>query len=222
MSELLRRCRLRRLLGHRSRARAVSLLVCLAVAAAATTTARSIVASDATGDESRIAWFSADVTVPIGHRLMGVLPVKSRTIADPLEARGFVLSGKGSPIVVVSVDWCEIRNDSYDRWREAIARAAKTTPERVILSANHQHDAPVVDLGAEALLASVGLSGELCDVDVHDQALAMVCAAIEEALPRARRTTHVGIGRARVREIASNRRVVDAKGRVAFSRGSRS
>src|SRR5690606_11200106 len=138
------------------------------------------------------------------------------------EARGFVLSGKDRPIVVVAVDWCEIRNDSYDRWREAIARAAKTTPERVILSANHQHDAPVVDLGAEALLASVGLSGELCDVDVHDQALAKVCAAIEEALPRARRTTHVGIGRARVREIASNRRVVDAKGRVAFSRGSRS
>ena len=40
--------------------------------------------------ELRIATFNADVTVPIGHGMMGGLWL-SKSIADPLEARGIVL-----------------------------------------------------------------------------------------------------------------------------------
>lgn len=153
---------------------------------------------------------------------MGILPVKVREIADPLFARGFVLLGGGEPIVLVAVDWCEIRNDAYAGWRDELARAAGTTPDRVLLSANHQHDAPVVDLGAESLLAGVGLEGELCDVAFQNDALARTCAALEEAIVSPRRVTHIGVGRARVADVASSRRVVLPSGKATFSRGSRS
>ena len=49
----------------------------------------------------RLAWFQADVTVPMGHRLMGILPARAARVADPLEARGYVLFGADAPIVWV-------------------------------------------------------------------------------------------------------------------------
>jgi hypothetical protein len=174
----------------------------------------------AEGHEYQLATFSAEVTIPIGHRCMGVLEIKAKKIADPLLARGFVITGPRPPIVLVSVDWCEIRNDAYQRWREVLAEAAGTVPERVLVSSVHQHDAPVVDLGAEALLAEVGLAGELCDVDFHALALARVARALRAGLDHRHRVTHIGLGQARVEQIASNRRVVHADGRVEFDRGS--
>lgn len=182
-------------------------------------------ASDEAGDAAprfTLAHFSADVTIPLGHRCMGVLPTKSRSIADPLEAHGFVLRGAGAPIVFVAVDWCEIRNGAYDQWRERLARAAGTPRERVLVAALHQHDAPVVDAGAAALLAEAGLPGELYDEAFHAQALERVAAALSTSLAAAAPVTHLGMGAAPVREIASNRRVVLADGRVSFHRGSRS
>src|SRR5437660_1350020 len=79
----------------------------------------------------------------------GIAPVKE--VVDPLFATGFVLQGAGDPIVVIAVDWCEIRNDAYDRWREAIAAAVGTKRERVLVSCVHQHDTPVADLTAQRL-----------------------------------------------------------------------
>ena len=99
----------------------------------------------------RIATFSADVTPPLGHACMGggIAPVKK--IDDPLFAHGWVLLGAGKPVVFVAVDWCEIRNDAYQRWRRVLADAAETAPERVLVACLHQHDAPVADLGGAAL-----------------------------------------------------------------------
>ena len=97
----------------------------------------------------RLATFSAEVTVPMGHALMGGGIAPAKTVLDPLFAQGFVLLGAGEPIVVVTVDWCEIRNDAYFRWREVLAKAAGTTPGRVLVTSIHQHDAPVMDLTAE-------------------------------------------------------------------------
>lgn len=170
----------------------------------------------------RLACFQADVTVPIGHRLMGVLPVRAARVADSLEARGFVLLGADSPIVWVAVDWCEIRNDAYDRWREVLAAAAGTDPSRVIVTCLHQHDAPVADLGAQRLLDAVGLEKQLCDPEFHEAAVQRVANALRTCLPSARRVTHAGVGQGIVHDVASNRRVVLADGQVAFTRGSSS
>jgi len=170
----------------------------------------------------RVGTFSVDVTIPLNHRCMGVLPVKSRSIADPLFAKGFVWLGAGEPIVYVAVDWCEIRNGAYDQWREELAAAAGTSRQRVLVSSIHQHDAPVVDLGAERLLETVGLRGELYDEAFHNETVARVAAALRESLNETQPVTHLGLGQAEVGQVASNRRVVPEGRAPTFARGSRS
>src|SRR5690606_4823642 len=122
----------------------------------------------------RLARFSADVTIPPGHPCMGGGVEPAREVLDPLLARGVVLLGGDRPVVIASVDWCEIRNDAYDAWRTALAEAAGTSRDRVLLSSIHQHDAPVADLGAERLLRARGAAGSVCDPAFHEQAVRRV------------------------------------------------
>ena len=63
--------------------------------------------------EFQLSSFTVDVTIPLGHTCMGILPTPAKKIVDPLYAHGFVLLGAGQPIVLVAVDWCEIRNLAY-------------------------------------------------------------------------------------------------------------
>jgi hypothetical protein len=168
----------------------------------------------------RAATFETDVTVPIGHALMGGGIEPAKEIVDPLYAQGIVLIGDAEPIVWVSIDWCEIRNDAYDAWREAIAEAVDTTRERVLLAAIHQHDAPVADFAAQRLLDEVGLERSLCDVAFVEDCIARTTQAAKEALENAQPVTHYGVGVAEVEGVASNRRIVAADGAVTFSRTS--
>lgn len=180
--------------------------------------------SAAVGDDPvcRVGTFSVDVTIPLNHRCMGVLPTKSQSIADPLYAKGFVLVSGEVPIVYVAIDWCEIRNGAYDQWRESLAEAAGTTRERVLVSSIHQHDAPVADLGAARLLETVGLRGELYDEEFHERTVARVAAAVCKCLNALQPVTHLGLGQAEVQKVASNRRIVREGRPPDFSRGSRS
>ena len=170
----------------------------------------------------RLATFTADVTIPLGHRCMGVLPTKSQTIVDPLQVHGLVLLGSEKPIVLAAFDWCEIRNDAYDQWRMSLAEAAGTTLDRVLVCSVHQHDAPVIDSSAQALLTEVGLKGELFDVAFHNDCIKRVSQAVRDCLAAVKPVTHIGLGQARVDRITSNRRVVHLDGRVNFDRGSSS
>lgn len=184
--------------------------------------ALSVLTSRANAAEFRLATFSADVTIPLGHRCMGILPTKAARIDDSLEAHGFVLLGSERPIVLVALDWCELRNGAYDHWRETLADAAGTTRERVLVSCLHQHDAPVVDTDAQALLDGVGLHKELCDPAFQEASLQRIAGELRRSMGAARRVTHLGLGQAKVEQVASNRRVELADGRVTFDRGSAS
>jgi hypothetical protein len=168
----------------------------------------------------QLAPFRAEVTVPIGHPLMGGGIAPARTIADPLFAHGFVLLGAGRPLVLASVDWCEIRNDAHARWRAVLAEAAGTIPERVLVASVHQHDAPVVDLQAQRLLESAKAVGRICDIAFHEKAVQRVARAVRAAVKAPRRVTHLGVGQARVERIASNRRYQGKGGRLLFGRTS--
>jgi hypothetical protein len=174
----------------------------------------------AAGPGLRLATFQADVTVPVGHGMMGGAWT-ARRIADPLEARGLVVQGDGPPVIIVAVDWCEIRNDAYDRWRAALAEAAGTAPERVMVSSVHQHDAPVADLTAERLLRDADRPGSVCDPAFHETAVRRVAAALRDGLKAVRPVTHIGTGRAKVERVASNRRYLTSDGKVRFDRMSR-
>ncbi len=167
-----------------------------------------------------ISTFTVDVTIPLNHRCMGVLPTKSKSIADPLFAHGFVLSGGEQPVVLCALDWCEIRNGAFEQWRTALANAAGTTPQYVLVTALHQHDAPVVDLDAQNLLDQVGLNNELYQVDWHDETLARVAQAVKDSLELASPVTHYGTSEVKVDRIASNRRVVLQDGNITYGRGS--
>ncbi|QEH35802.1 Alpha/beta hydrolase family protein [Aquisphaera giovannonii] len=168
----------------------------------------------------RIATFSADVTPPMGHPLMGGGIEPAREVVDRLSARGFVLSGDGKPVVLAAIDWCEIRNDAFDRWREALAEAAGTEPRRVLVAALHQHDAPISDLAAQRLLDAAHAPAGICEPEFHGRAVREVARAVRDGLKEARRVTHVGAGRARVEGVASNRRYLGDDGRPAFGRMS--
>jgi len=168
----------------------------------------------------QIATFSADVTPPLGHACMGggIAPVKK--IDDPLFAHGWVLLGTGKPVVFVAVDWCEIRNDAYQRWRTVLADAADTRPERVLVACLHQHDAPVADLEAQRFLDRHKARGSICDRAFHERAVQGVARALRTGLKKPRRVTHLGTGQARVNQVASNRRYLRADGKPAFGRTS--
>src|SRR3954468_16895056 len=80
-----------------------------------------------------LATFSVDVTIPLGHPCMGGGIAPAREVADALLAKGFVLTGSDKPFVVISFDWCEIRATSYEKWKHALAEAARTDPARVLV-----------------------------------------------------------------------------------------
>lgn len=168
----------------------------------------------------RLTTFTADITVPIGHPLMGGGIAPAAHIDDPLFAHGLVLLGAGKPVVLAALDWCEVRNDAYERWRGALAEAAGTEPGRVLVSCLHQHDAPVADLAAEGFLKKHQAKGSICDVAFHEKAVRRVAKALRDTLPSARRITHLGAGQAKVERVASNRRYLGPDGKPRFGRTS--
>jgi hypothetical protein len=171
----------------------------------------------------RVATFQADITIPIGHACMGGGVANARSIVDPLFAKGFVLLPEDAqPVVVVALDWCQANNDSYDRWREVLAAAAATSPVRVMLSTVHQHDAPITDLRAQAIMDTVGLEGSICDPAFHETAAQRVADALTKSLATTCSVSHVGIGQGITERLASNRRVVNSEGRIHWERGSSS
>src|SRR5207253_7405307 len=93
----------------------------------------------------RIASFEADVTPPIGAPLCDALVPPAKQIDDPLFARGLILFGADKPIVLCALDWVGIGNTGHDAFRNALAKAAGTTRDRVCVHCLHQHDAPGCD-----------------------------------------------------------------------------
>jgi len=169
--------------------------------------------------ELHLATFSCDVTPPDGHPLCGgwIMPV--RGVDDPLRAVGVALLGAGKPVVLCAVDWTGLRNEAFRTWRKALADAAHTTPEHVSLHAVHPHNAPFADTEAEKLIAAAKAARSL-DLGFFADSVKRSAEAVKAALPKAVRFTHVGTGAAAVKEVASNRRVLGADGKVKFTRTS--
>jgi len=169
----------------------------------------------------KIASFRFDVTPPVGHPLCGGLVKPMLDCEDPLEANGFVLLGAGKPIVICAVDWTGILNGAHVAWREAIADAAGTTPDRVAVQCVHQHDAPFVCVQAEKLIAETPGGLHVVELEFFQKCLERAKEAVKAALPNARNVTHLGRGEGRVERVAGNRRVaIGPDGKVGKMRGS--
>ncbi len=142
-----------------------------------------------------------------------------RGVDDPLRALGVVLLGVGKPIVLCAVDWCGLRNEAFRIWRKALAEAAHTTPEHVSLHCVHPHNAPFADVEAEKMIAAVKGTSSL-DLKYFDECVKKSAEALKGALMKSVKFTHIGTSSAEVKEVASNRRILGADGKVKFTRTS--
>jgi hypothetical protein len=167
-----------------------------------------------------LATFACDVTPPDGHPLCGGWIEPVRAVDDPLRALGVVLLGMGRPVVLCAVDWCGLRNEANAAWRRALSAATHTVPENVAVQCVHPHNAPFADVEAERLLESVPGAPRSLDLKFFDSAVRRAADAARQALARTVRFTHIGTGRARVEQVASNRRILGPDGKVKFVRYS--
>jgi hypothetical protein len=166
----------------------------------------------------RLSTFDVDATPPVGSRLAYDPMVNTWDLG--LRARGIVLSGSGQPIVLCSVDWIGIANDSQDAFKCALADAAGTVPERVAVHTVHQHDTPVSDFGAESLLREAGLDPLCYEGTFQREVIRRLELAVRNSLDKSQPVTHIGLGQAQVYEVASNRRILGTDGKVKASRYS--
>lgn len=160
----------------------------------------------------RLARFDVDATPPVGSR-MAYDPVTNWWDLG-LRARGFVLLGSGQPIVLCAIDWIGIANEGHDAFRNTLAQAAGTSPQRVAVHALHQHDAPDCDFGAESILREAGVDASNYNGDFPREVLRRLDLAVRSSLTQAQPVTHVGTGSADVHQVASNRRILGPDGKV--------
>lgn len=169
-------------------------------------------------DTIGIALFDVDATPPVGSELTYQVMENSGELS--LRARGIVLLGDGEPIVLCSIDWIGIANGSQDAFKEALAEAAGTIPNRVVVHTGHQHDAPISDFTSEQILIDNNLPPGNFDGTFDREVIARLQAAIRQSLLKVKRVTHVGLGSAEVFQVASNRRVYKKDGKIVTMRGS--
>jgi hypothetical protein len=149
----------------------------------------------------RVAYFQSDATPPVGSPVFGK-PIE--VIQEPLLLKGILLEDRGTRYVLAALDWCTTRTRSYAAFRRRLAEAAGTAEPHVAVHCVHTHSAP--------------FDGDVTE-DLLERATSAAAAAVRDAAGRMRGFTHVGVGRARVDEFASNRRVPgpDGKIRVRYS-----
>jgi len=164
----------------------------------------------------RAATFDIDATPPIGAPLAYGHTEGHWDLG--LRAKGLVLMGAGEPIVLCAIDWIGVSNEGYDAFRETLASAAGTTPDRVALQALHQHDAVICDFSTERILKEYGHNPGRYDGDFAREVLGRLEVAVRDALDDAQPVTHIGAGEAEVFEVASNRRLLGEDGTVRAMR----
>lgn len=165
--------------------------------------------------ELRIGTFDIDASPPLGSPL-AYDPTKG--VETPLSCRGVVLLGAEKPIVLCAIDWIGISSGGQTVFKEALAEAVKTEPDRVAVHTLHQHDAPRCDFSAEEILIEHGLTGAGFDPRFARDVIRRAADAVESAIENAQPVTHLGLGKGIIEKVASNRRILGEDGKVKFVR----
>jgi hypothetical protein len=163
-------------------------------------------------DGLRLSTFDVDATPPIGSTLRYNYTMNTWDLG--LRAKGIVLQGSGKPIVLVAVDWVSIDGESIEAFKEALAAAAGTVPERVAVHTLHQHDAPCSNFLAEKILIGLGLKPGMFESRFQREVIQRLGKAVENSLKNSKPITHIGLGKAKVEKVASNRRILGKDGLV--------
>lgn len=160
-----------------------------------------------------LATFSCEITPPLGHPLCGGWIKPAEAIQTPQLAKGLILRNAEGVYALCALDWCELRNDAHDLFREKIAEALGTSRERVAVQCLHQHNAPLTDSGAQRLLEGVPGAPVHADLAFLEETASRAAAAAREAQVWTP-VTHLGTGMARVERVAATRRVHDGAGGI--------
>ena len=169
----------------------------------------------AVGAELRLASFRVDVTPSIGDGpCVGCMP-KVSSIEHPLEMRGVVLRSGDDSYVIAAIDFCGICNASDEVLRDAMAKAAGTTRERVALQSLHQHSAPILDEDAVRILHGEGSPELAKHIQFTHEIAQRTAIAIQSSLSEMKTVTRVVGTKAIVEQVASNRRVPQPDGSIA-------
>ncbi|QDU48333.1 hypothetical protein [Gimesia panareensis] len=189
-----------------------------------------LVAPVAAGDSAKqtpqqtlqVASFAIDITPPIGHPLCYGHISPAKKVVDPLSARGMILLGADKPIVLLALDWVGANNGAQDEWKKQLSAALGTTPDHCAVHCLHQHDAPGVDISANQRLKENGLDGVMYQEAYLQDVMQRTIEAAQQSLKQARPVTHVGTGKGKVKQFASNRRILGPDGNVKIVRFSSS
>lgn len=165
-----------------------------------------------------ISVFDIDATPPVGSWLAYDPMISSWDLG--LRARGIVLSGMEKPIVLCVIDWIGISNDSQDAFKQALAEAAKTDPSHVAIHTIHQHDAPICDFTAEAILQDAGIDPAAFTGDFARKIIQDLRVAVSRSLEQKQPVTHISTGSAPVYQVASNRRIIREDGTMETMRAT--
>lgn len=164
----------------------------------------------------QLATFQSDVTPPLGHPLCAGWYPPAKGIADSLSALGLILVPDDQlPMVLCALDWAELSNGDYDRWRGELAGAVGTEAERVAVHCIHAHDTPWPDRDAQDILDAHGRTNIIMTGDWAEKVRAQAAQAAGEAMTKLQPCTDIAVGQAKVEKIASNRRVMGPDGKVA-------
>ncbi len=163
----------------------------------------------------KVAPFAVDVTPPIGAPL-AYNPMEKA--GNSLWLKGVVFVTDNQPVVLAAIDWIGIGGEGNTRFREEIARAVGTTPQRVAIHVLHQHDAPRLAWGTAAMMAAQWVSGGVVDVPFAREVMQKTADAAKDAMANARPVTEIGLGQAKVEKVASNRRILGPDGKVQHMR----
>jgi hypothetical protein len=124
-------------------------------------------------------------------------------VAHPLHARVLYLEDKDDQAVLVATDYEGLLRTAYEALRGAVAEATGVPARRVVVNANHSHNAPWINLDLEDLLAPHKI--RQVDRDYFKDVVAKVAAAARKAKD-ARRPVTVAAGTAKLTDLAWNRR----------------
>ena len=179
---------------------------------------------DAPAARLEVATFSVDITPPLGRLVgLGFIP-ELTTMEHPLLARGLVLDDGHQRVVLCTLDWMEVHNESYDFLREVIAEAAGTPPSHVFVHCLHQHSAPAISTAAQRLQLDRNDPRRVATAGYLSETGRRIAFAVREAFGRKQAVTHLASGKATVERVASSRRLKkedgSIQGRSSSTKGS--
>lgn len=124
-------------------------------------------------------------------------------VAHPLYARVLYLEDGDDQAILVATDYEGILRTAYEKLRGAIARATGVPTSRIVVNANHSHNAPWINLDLEDLLAPHGI--RQADKKYFEGVVARIAEAARRARDASRPVT-LAAGSAKLPELAWNRR----------------